>query len=116
MERDVVLVEPARWAGVSESVVHSRSEWTTILPHMTDFGFAQPLALLLLPAAPLLVWWLLRRRRPALRYSDVSLLAGVPSSGARGAKWGGAVLRGLAVLLTILAVANFRISDLKTRL
>lgn len=87
-----------------------------ILPHMTDFGFAQPLALLLLPAAPLLVWWLVRRRRPALRYSDVSLLAGVPSAGARGAKWGGAVLRGLAVLLLILAVANFRIPDLKTRL
>lgn len=75
-----------------------------------------PLALLLVPLAPLLVWWLLRRRRPALRYSDVSLLAGVPSSVARGAKWGGAVLRGLAVLLVILAVANFRTPDLKTRL
>ena len=83
---------------------------------MTDIGFEHPLALLLLPAAPLLVWWLLRRRRPALRYSDVSLLAGVPSAGARWAKWGGATLRGLAVLLAVLAAANFRIPDLKTRL
>lgn len=83
---------------------------------MTDIGFEHPLALLLLPAAPLLVWWLLRRRRPALRYSDVSLLAGVPSAGARWAKWGGAVLRGLAVLLAVLAAANFRTPDLKTRL
>jgi Ca-activated chloride channel family protein len=71
---------------------------------------------LLLPLAPLLGWWLLRRRRPALRYSDVSLLAAVPSAGAGWARWGGAVLRGLAVLLAILAVANFRIPDLKTRL
>ncbi len=82
---------------------------------MTDF-IEHPLALLLLPLAPLLVWWLLRRRRPALRYSDVSLLAGVPSAGASVARWGGAVLRGLAVLLAILAVANFRVPDLKTRL
>lgn len=82
---------------------------------MTD-AIEHPLALLLLPVAPLLVWWLLRRRRPALRYSDVSLLAAVPSAGGMWALWGGAVLRGLAVLLAILAVANFRIPDLKTRL
>ncbi len=83
---------------------------------MTGIGFEHPLALLLLPLAPVLVWWLLRRRRPAVRYSDVSLLAAVPSAGAAWAKWGGAVLRGLTVLFAILAVANFRIPDLKTRL
>ena len=83
---------------------------------MSEFPFEHPLALLLLPLAPLLVWWLLRRRRPALRYSDVSLLAGVPSAGAGFARWGGAVLRGLAVLFVVLAVANFRLPDLKTRL
>ena len=82
---------------------------------MTEY-IEHPLALLLLPLAPLVMWWLLRRRRPALRYSDVSLLAGVPSAGATLARWGGAVLRGLAVLLAILAVANFRIPDLKTRI
>lgn len=82
---------------------------------MTDAGFEHPLALLLLPLAPLLVWRLLRRR-PALRFSDVSLLDGVPTGGANWANWGGAVLRGFAVVLTILAVANFRFPDLKTRL
>lgn len=83
---------------------------------MTEFGFEHPWVLLLLPAAPLLAWWLVRRRRPALRYSDVSLLASVPSGGAAWARWGGPVLRGLALLLLILAAANFRTPDLKTRL
>lgn len=83
---------------------------------MSEFEFEYPLALLLLPLALLLGWWLVRRRRPALRYSDVSLLAEVPSAGARWARWGGAVLRGLAVGLIVLAVANPRLPDLKTRL
>lgn len=83
---------------------------------MSEFAFEYPLALLLLPLAPLLGWWLVRRRRPALRYSDVSLLAGVPSAAARWARWGGAGLRGLGVGLIVLAVANPRLPDLKTRL
>jgi Ca-activated chloride channel family protein len=83
---------------------------------MSEIPFEYPLALLLLPLAPLLGWWLVRRRRPALRYSDVSLLAGVPSAGARWAKWGGVTLRALAVGLILLAVANPRLPDLKTRL
>lgn len=83
---------------------------------MSEIPFEYPLALLLLPLAPLLGWWLVRRRRPALRYSDVSLLAGVPSAGGRWAKWGGATLRAVAVGLIILAIANFRLPDLKTRL
>jgi Ca-activated chloride channel family protein len=83
---------------------------------MSEFEFDYPLALLLLPLAPLLGWWLVRRRRPALRYSDVSLLVAVPSAAARWAKWGGATLRALAVALTVLAVANPRVPDLKTRL
>ena len=74
-----------------------------------------PWALLLLPAAPLLAWWLLRRRRPALRYSDVSPLLAVPAGG-RVPRWGGALLRGGAVLFLVLAVANPRLPDLKTRL
>ena len=82
---------------------------------MPDFSFEFPWVLLLLPAAPLLVWWLVRRRRPAIRYSDVSALLAV-ASGGWVPKWGGAILRGLAVLLLVLAVANLRTPDLKTRL
>ncbi len=83
---------------------------------MPVLSLESPWALVLVPAAPLLVWWLLRRRRPALRYSDITPLLAVSSAGGRLARWGGPLLRGLAVLLLVLAVANPRTPDLKTRL
>ena len=41
-------------------------------------SFASPEFLLLIPAAFLVAWWSARRRRPALRYSDIRLVAGLP--------------------------------------
>lgn len=79
-------------------------------------SFANPAVLTLLPLAALIVWWSVRRRRPALRYSDVRLVAGLPRGRARYAVWGGALLRGLATLTVILAAAGPRTPDLKTRL
>ncbi len=79
-------------------------------------SFANPAFLTLLPLALLIAWWSLRRRRPALRYSDVRLVEGLPRGRARLALWGGAALRGLAVLAAILAAAGPRTPDLKTRL
>lgn len=79
-------------------------------------GFATPELLALLPLAPLLVWWRLRRRRPALRYSDTRLVADLPRGRARRARWGGALLRGLAVALLVTAAAGPRTPDRKTRL
>lgn len=79
-------------------------------------GFATPELLGLLPLAPLLGWWWLRRRRPALRYSDVRLLAGLPRGRAGWARWGGAGLRAGAVAALVVAAAGPRTPDLKTRL
>jgi Ca-activated chloride channel family protein len=79
-------------------------------------GFATPELLWLLPLAPLLAWWWLRRRRPALRYPDVGGLAGLPRGRAGRARWGGALLRGLAVASLVVAAAGPRTPDLKTRL
>jgi Ca-activated chloride channel family protein len=80
---------------------------------MSGFGFEHPWLLLLAPLAVGLAWWLARRRRPALRYSDVSAFDGLAVGGGR-PRWGGAVLRGFAVLLAILAAANPRTPDLRT--
>jgi len=79
-------------------------------------GFAHPAFLLLLPLAPLLAWRHLRRRRPALRFPDTSLFAGLPVGRAARAKWGGAILRGLILAGLILAAANPRWPDLRTRI
>jgi Ca-activated chloride channel family protein len=78
--------------------------------------FANPEFLLLAPLAVLFAWWWARRRRPALRYSDLRLLAGLPRGRARWANWGGAALRGLALLAGVLAAAGPRTPDLRTRL
>jgi Ca-activated chloride channel family protein len=79
-------------------------------------GFANPLFLLLLPAVPLLVWAWLRQRPGTLRFSDGRLTAGLPAGGSRLARWGGAGLRALGLLLLIAALAGPRRPDLRTRI
>lgn len=78
--------------------------------------FANPEFLPLVPLAVLFAWWWARRRRPALRYSDTRLVAGLPRGRAGWANWGGASLRGLALLALALAAAGPRTPDLRTRL
>ena len=77
-------------------------------------GFAYPLFLLLLPLAPLVAWRHLRRRRPAVRFPDSSLFAGLPVGRAARARWGGSLLRGFVVAAVVLAAANPRRPDLRT--
>jgi Ca-activated chloride channel family protein len=80
------------------------------------FHFANPLFLGIVPLVIALPWWWLRQPRPALRYSDTRLFGGLPSPRATHAKWSGAILRGLAFLMLILACAGPRRPDLQTRL
>lgn len=79
-------------------------------------SFATPEFLWLAPLAVAVAWWWARRRRPALRYADLRLFAGLPTGRAWRARWGGAVLRGLACLALIIACAGPRRPDLQTRL
>jgi len=79
-------------------------------------GFTFPLALLGLPLALLVGRWWLRRPRPALRYSSIGLVSGLPQSRAVRVRWGSAILRALIVAGLVLAVADPRLPDLKTRL
>ena len=83
---------------------------------MDGFGFQTPAYLLLTPLAVAVAVWHLRRQSVALRYSDVSALRGLPRGRARRSRWGGALFRGLIVLLLISASANPRRPDLRTRL
>jgi Ca-activated chloride channel family protein len=78
--------------------------------------FANPAFLWLLLAVPPLVWWQLRQRRAAVRHPAAGLLAGLPAGRARRARWGGALLRGLALLLQAVALAGPRWPDLRTRI
>jgi Ca-activated chloride channel family protein len=78
--------------------------------------FANPEFLLLIPPTALFAWWWARCRRPALRYSDTRLFAGLPRGRAKWANWGGAALRGLALSAVALAAAGPRTPDLRTRL
>lgn len=78
--------------------------------------FANPWLLLLLPLVPLPVWWWLRRRRPAVRFPDTALLAALPPGRSRLARWGGVILRTLALALLVVALAGPRIPDLRTRI
>src|SRR5437016_771861 len=78
--------------------------------------FAHPAFLFGCLAVPLLVWWRLRPPRLALRYPDTRLLTGLPPGRGRVARWGGAILRGLVVLLLAVALAGPRWPDLRTRL
>jgi Ca-activated chloride channel family protein len=72
--------------------------------------------LLLALLIPPLVWWWLRQRRPALRYPATGWLAGLPTGRSTHARWGGALLRGGALLLLVLALAGLRWPDRSTRI
>ncbi|MBA4066962.1 MAG: hypothetical protein C0501_25290 [Isosphaera sp.] len=78
--------------------------------------FAAPEFLYLLPLALLVAWWWAWRRRPAVRFSDLSLFGGATGGRARRAVWGGAALRGLACAALVLACAGPRLPDERTRL
>jgi Ca-activated chloride channel family protein len=80
------------------------------------FHFAEPRYLLLALLVPPLVWWQLRQRRASVRHPTAGLLASLPPGRARVARWGGALLRGLAMLLLAVALAGPRWPDLRTPL
>jgi Ca-activated chloride channel family protein len=81
------------------------------MPH-----FTQPSFLLLLLLVPLLVAWWLRQRGDALRHPDTACLAGLPRGRGDWARWSGALLRGLALALLIVALAGPRWPDRRTRI
>jgi Ca-activated chloride channel family protein len=81
-----------------------------------NIQFANPAFLWLALAAPLVFWLRLRRRRTALRHPAVHLLVALPSGWSQAARWGGAGLRALAVLLLAVALAGPRTPDLRTRI
>ena len=80
------------------------------------FHLASPFYLLLLALVPLLAWWQLRRDRAAVPHSGLQLFAGLPSGRAWLARYGGLALRLLGLTLLILALAQPRWPDLRTRL
>jgi len=79
------------------------------------FHFARPWLLLLLMAMPLVVWLWLRARRGTIRFSNMAMLEGLPAGRSRSARHGGALLRGLGLLLIIIAMAGPRFADWRTR-
>jgi Ca-activated chloride channel family protein len=78
--------------------------------------FASPGWLLLALAVPPLVWWWLRGWRTALRFPGAGLLAELPAGRARRARRTGALLRALALVLVVVALAGLRTPDLRTRI
>jgi Ca-activated chloride channel family protein len=80
------------------------------------FHFAHPWFLLLALTVPALIWRWLHRRRAALRYPSARLFAGLPEGRSLSAQRWGAALRGLALLLLIVALAGPRLADWRTRI
>jgi Ca-activated chloride channel family protein len=78
--------------------------------------FSSPEFLWLSPLAAVVAWWWLRRRRPALRFADTRLFDGLPTGRPRRARWGGALLRGLAALALVVACSGPRRPDERTRI
>lgn len=73
--------------------------------------FTAPVFLTLLPLTVVVLLWQWRRRRPALRYSDLSLFDGLPRGRAPFVRWFMALWRSLAILMLILALAGPRWPD-----
>jgi len=80
---------------------------------MIEFANPQFLWLLLL-VPPLILCWVWRRRR-SIRFPDFSLLRILPAGRSRTAYWGGLLLRALAIVAVIFALAGPRAPDLKSR-
>jgi Ca-activated chloride channel family protein len=80
------------------------------------FHFANPPLLLLALLVPPLVWWWLRQRGGALRFPAAGALGGLPGGRGTWARYGGAGLRALALLLIVIAVAGPRWPDRRTRI
>jgi Ca-activated chloride channel family protein len=78
--------------------------------------FANPSYLWLALVVPPLFWWWLRRRRNALRHPVVGLLNGLPVGRARFVRRTAGVLRSLALVLLVVALAGPRWPDLHTRI
>jgi Ca-activated chloride channel homolog len=78
--------------------------------------FANPSLLFLLPLPLVLFFWWLGRRRAALRFSELKLFDGLPRGRAGRARVIGAIVRTLALLCLIVAVARPRLPDMKTRI
>lgn len=83
---------------------------------MLTIEFAHPWFLALLALVPpLLLCWVWRRRR-GIRFPALALVRALPGGRSRGAWWGGLLLRGLALMLLIVALAGPRSPDLQSRL
>lgn len=78
-------------------------------------SFANPDFLWLAPLSAAVAWWWTWRSRPAMRFSDVTEFANCTGGRASVAVRGGAILRGLACLLLVVACAGPRRPDLRTR-
>lgn len=79
-------------------------------------SFANPLFLLFLPVPLCFFFWWLGRGRASLRFSENKLFDGLPRGRAVRARVIGAVVRTLAMLCLIIAVAGPRTPDMKTRI
>ncbi|MFO0877338.1 MAG: VWA domain-containing protein [Gemmataceae bacterium] len=82
--------------------------------HLVNLG--QPLALLFLLVVPFALWRHLRRRQPAVRISSLALFDEIASPGAWFARHGAFALRLAGLIALILALAQPRWPDLRTRL
>jgi Ca-activated chloride channel family protein len=82
-----------------------------MMPHL-----ANPWALLLLLLVPPLVWWRWRQAHTALRHPGAAWLDNLPPGRGLLAQRGGILLRALALLLLIIALAGPRWPDGRTRL
>ena len=78
--------------------------------------FANPSYLLLLLAVPPLVWWWLRQRGGALRHPATGPVGDLPGGRGNWARYGGAGLRALALVLLVAALAGPRWPDRRTRI
>ncbi len=72
-------------------------------------SFEYPWLLLLLPLAPLVGWWRLRRAQPAVRFSDLRLLEGLPAGRGPLVRRLDCALQASAALCLILALAGPRL-------
>jgi Ca-activated chloride channel family protein len=78
--------------------------------------FANPVFLLLNLLVPLVCWWWLRRRRSALRFPDTGWLVELPAGRKVWATRCGAVMRGTALALLVIALAGPRWPDRSSRI